>query len=92
MVPRAVGAAEAGDAPHTPLLPRDEPLDVLQRLDLVLRNIAELRGDVEELRGSLQRLAADILGQVRYPPCPRSPGCSAGRSPKISPSVVFQDI
>ncbi|KAK2520490.1 regulator of microtubule dynamics protein 3 [Columba livia] len=65
VVPRAVGAVEAGDAPHTPLLPRDEPLDVLQRLDLVLRNIAELRGDVEELRGSLQRLAADILGQVR---------------------------
>ncbi|XP_065695211.1 regulator of microtubule dynamics protein 3 [Patagioenas fasciata] len=65
VVPRVVGAVEAGDAPHTPLLPRDEPLDVLQRLDLVLRNISELRGDVEELRGSLQRLAAEILGQVR---------------------------
>ncbi|NWW97780.1 RMD3 protein, partial [Caloenas nicobarica] len=65
LVPRVVGAVEAGDAPHTPLLPRDEPLDVLQRLDLVLRNISELRGDVEELRGSLQRLAAEILGQVR---------------------------
>ncbi|NWQ81862.1 RMD3 protein, partial [Columbina picui] len=64
-VPRVVGAAEAGDAPHTPLLPRDEALDVLQRLDLVLRSISELRGDVEELRGSLQCLAAEILGQVR---------------------------
>ncbi|NXE16335.1 RMD3 protein, partial [Lophotis ruficrista] len=58
--------AEAGDgAVYTPLLAHGEQLDVLERLDFVLRNIAELRKEVEELRNSLQHLAAEIVGEVR---------------------------
>uniref|UniRef100_A0A8B9QR70 Regulator of microtubule dynamics protein 3 n=1 Tax=Anas platyrhynchos TaxID=8839 RepID=A0A8B9QR70_ANAPL len=39
--------------------------DVLDRLDFMLRNIAELRKEVEELRNSLQHLAGEIVGEVR---------------------------
>lgn len=62
---------EAGDgATHTALLTHGEQVDVLERLDFVLRNISELRKEVEELRNSLQHLAAEIIGEVRYRPCP----------------------
>ncbi|XP_010132510.1 PREDICTED: regulator of microtubule dynamics protein 3, partial [Buceros rhinoceros silvestris] len=65
-VARAPVAAEVGGAAeHTPLLTQDEQRDVLEHLDLVLRNVSELRREVEELRHSLQRLAADIVGEVR---------------------------
>ncbi|XP_074774388.1 regulator of microtubule dynamics protein 3 [Athene noctua] len=65
-VPRALVPVAAGDgAVHTPLLVRDEQGDVLERLDIVLRNIAELRKEVEELRNSLQHLAVEIVGEVR---------------------------
>ncbi|KAM9278472.1 regulator of microtubule dynamics protein 3 [Morus bassanus] len=58
--------AEAGDgATHTALLTHGEQVDVLERLDFVLRNISELRKEVEELRNSLQHLAAEIVGEVR---------------------------
>ncbi|KFQ78012.1 Regulator of microtubule dynamics protein 3, partial [Phoenicopterus ruber ruber] len=58
--------AEAGDAAVcAPLLTHDEQVDVLERLDFVLRNISELRREVEELRNSLQHLAAEIVGEVR---------------------------
>ncbi|XP_040985023.1 regulator of microtubule dynamics protein 3 isoform X3 [Aquila chrysaetos chrysaetos] len=57
---------EAGDgAMYAPLLTRDEQVDVLERLDFVLRNISELRKEVEELRSSLQHLAAEIIADVR---------------------------
>ena len=49
----------------TPLLTHGEQVDVLDRLDFVLTNISELRKEVEELRNSLQHLAADIVGEVR---------------------------
>ncbi|KAM9223579.1 regulator of microtubule dynamics protein 3 isoform 2-T2 [Leptosomus discolor] len=66
VVPGAPVPAEVGDgAVYTPLLTHDEPVDVLERLDFVLRNISELRKEVEELRSSLQRLAAEIVGEVR---------------------------
>ncbi|NWW88185.1 RMD3 protein, partial [Rhynochetos jubatus] len=65
-VPRVPVPIEAGDgAACTPLLAHAEPADVLERLDFVLRNISELRKEVEELRNSLQHLAAEIVGQVR---------------------------
>ncbi|NWQ94247.1 RMD3 protein, partial [Burhinus bistriatus] len=65
-VPRALVPAEAGDgAVHAPLLTQEEQADVLERLDFVLRNISELRKEVEELRNSLQHLAAEIVGEVR---------------------------
>ncbi|NXO49092.1 RMD3 protein, partial [Aramus guarauna] len=65
-VPGVPVPVEAGDgAMCTPLLPQDEQVDVLERLDFVLRNIAELRKEVEELRNSLQHLAAEIVGEVR---------------------------
>ncbi|NXG50366.1 RMD3 protein, partial [Psilopogon haemacephalus] len=49
----------------SPLLRQEEQADVLESLDFVLRNISELRREVEELRNSLQCLAADIVGEVR---------------------------
>ncbi|NWU47020.1 RMD3 protein, partial [Dromas ardeola] len=65
-VPRALVPVEAGDgAMYTALLPQEEQVDVLERLDFVLRNISELRKEVEELRSSLQHLAAEIVGEVR---------------------------
>lgn len=58
---------EAGDGVvYTPLLTQDEQVDVLDRLDFMLRNIAELRKEVEELRNSLQHLAGEIVGEVRW--------------------------
>ncbi|NWU69495.1 RMD3 protein, partial [Pterocles burchelli] len=66
VVPKAPILAEAGDAAtSTALLRHDTQVDVLERLDFVLRNISELRREVEELRNSLQRLAAEIVGEVR---------------------------
>ncbi|XP_075019768.1 regulator of microtubule dynamics protein 3 isoform X3 [Calonectris borealis] len=66
VVPRVPVPVEAGDAArYTPLLMHDEQVDVLERLDFVLRNISELRKEVEELRNSLQHLAAEIVGEVR---------------------------
>ncbi|NXU53259.1 RMD3 protein, partial [Turnix velox] len=57
---------EAGDgAAYSHPLMREEQMEVLERLDLVLKNISELKKEVEELRGSLQSLATDIVGQVR---------------------------
>lgn len=50
---------------YTLLLTQDEQVDVLDRLDFMLRNIAELRKEVEELRNSLQHLAGEIIGEVR---------------------------
>ncbi|NXC21418.1 RMD3 protein, partial [Corythaeola cristata] len=65
-VPRVGVPVEAGDAATCPpLLSQAGQVDVLERLDFVLRNIAELRREVEELRNSLQRLAAEIVGEVR---------------------------
>jgi len=58
---------------RAPLLGRDEQVAVLERLDFVLRSVAELRREVEELRSSLQLLAAEIVGEVRYRPCPSEP-------------------
>ncbi|KAM6394532.1 regulator of microtubule dynamics protein 3 isoform 1-T1 [Pluvialis apricaria] len=66
VVPRVLVPVEAGDgAVSTPLLVQEEQVDVLERLDFVLRNISELRKEVEELRNSLQHLAAEIVGEVR---------------------------
>ncbi|XP_056209152.1 regulator of microtubule dynamics protein 3 isoform X2 [Falco biarmicus] len=66
VVPRLPVPAEAEDGVmYAPLLRHDEQVDVLERLDFVVRNIAELRKEVEELRNSLQHLAAEIIGEVR---------------------------
>ncbi|XP_055669438.1 regulator of microtubule dynamics protein 3 isoform X2 [Falco peregrinus] len=66
VVPRLPVPAEAEDGVmYAPLLRYDEQVDVLERLDFVVRNIAELRKEVEELRNSLQHLAAEIVGEVR---------------------------
>ncbi|XP_075568020.1 regulator of microtubule dynamics protein 3 [Pelecanus crispus] len=66
VMPRVPVPVEAGDgAVYTPLLTHDVQVDVLERLDFVLRNISELRKEVEELRNSLQHLAAEIVGEVR---------------------------
>ncbi|XP_009706922.1 PREDICTED: regulator of microtubule dynamics protein 3, partial [Cariama cristata] len=65
-VPRVPVPVETGDrAVYTALLTHDEQVDVLERLDFVLRNISELRQEVEELRNSLQHLAAEIVSEVR---------------------------
>nr|XP_013800817.1 PREDICTED: regulator of microtubule dynamics protein 3 [Apteryx mantelli mantelli] len=65
-LPRRQLPVEAGDgAMYTPLLTHEEQVDVLDRLDFVLRNITELRQEVEELRNSLQHLAAEIVGEVK---------------------------
>ncbi|XP_040465417.1 regulator of microtubule dynamics protein 3 isoform X2 [Falco naumanni] len=66
VVPRLPVPAEAEDGVmYAPLLRHDEQVDVLERLDFVVRNIAELRKEVEELRNTLQHLAAEIVGEVR---------------------------
>ncbi|XP_033917416.1 regulator of microtubule dynamics protein 3 [Melopsittacus undulatus] len=63
---RALTPVEAGDgAVHRPLPGHEELLDVLEQLDFVVRNLSELRKEVEELRNSLQSLAADIVCEVR---------------------------
>ncbi|KAM4777964.1 regulator of microtubule dynamics protein 3 isoform 1-T1 [Cyanocitta cristata] len=65
-VPGALLPADAGDrAVPSPLLRQDEQLELLERLDFVVRNIMELRKEVEELRNSLQQLAVEIVGEVR---------------------------
>ncbi|XP_074853107.1 regulator of microtubule dynamics protein 3 isoform X2 [Carettochelys insculpta] len=57
---------EAGDGiTCTSLLTREEQVEVLNRLDFVLKNIMELRREVEELKNSLQSLAGEIIGEVR---------------------------
>uniref|UniRef100_A0A8D0G2M3 Regulator of microtubule dynamics protein 3 n=1 Tax=Sphenodon punctatus TaxID=8508 RepID=A0A8D0G2M3_SPHPU len=57
---------EAGDSiTYTSLLTREEQVEVLNRLDFMLKNLAELRQEVEELRKSLQGLAVEIVGEVR---------------------------
>ncbi|NWI86928.1 RMD3 protein, partial [Pitta sordida] len=64
--PRALVPAEVGDgAVPTPMLGQDEQLELLERLDFVVRNVVELRKEMEELRNSLQHLALQIVGEVR---------------------------
>ncbi|NXU64156.1 RMD3 protein, partial [Horornis vulcanius] len=65
-VPEALLPVSAGDGAVSSLLLRqDEQLEVLERLDFVVRNVVELRREVEELRNSLQHLAVEIVGEVR---------------------------
>ncbi|XP_063253944.1 regulator of microtubule dynamics protein 3 isoform X2 [Prinia subflava] len=65
-VPRALIPAGAGDgAVPSLLLRQDQQLEVLERLDFVVRNVLELRKEVEELRNSLRHLALEIVGEVR---------------------------
>ncbi|XP_059704596.1 regulator of microtubule dynamics protein 3 isoform X2 [Haemorhous mexicanus] len=59
------GDGADGAVPSPLLLRQDEQLEVLERLDFVVRNVAELRKEVEELRNSLQDLAVEIVGEVR---------------------------
>ncbi|XP_037017612.2 regulator of microtubule dynamics protein 3 isoform X1 [Artibeus jamaicensis] len=56
---------EAGDAAVLPSLPREGQEMVLDRLDFVLTSLVALRQEVEELRGSLQGLAGQIVGEFR---------------------------
>ncbi|XP_051633016.1 regulator of microtubule dynamics protein 3 isoform X2 [Manacus candei] len=64
--PGALVPAEVGDgATHAPLLGQEQQLELLERLDFVVRNLVELRKEVEELRNSLQHLAVEIVGEVR---------------------------
>ncbi|ELW48159.1 Regulator of microtubule dynamics protein 3 [Tupaia chinensis] len=56
---------EAGDAAVLPSLPQEGQEKVLDRLDFVLTSLVALRREVEELRSSLQRLAGEIVGEVR---------------------------
>ncbi|NXD70984.1 RMD3 protein, partial [Eolophus roseicapillus] len=70
-MPRALAPVEAGDgAVYRPFPVHDELVDVLEQLDFVVRNLSELRKEVEELRNSLQSLAAEIVCELRYGPCP----------------------
>ncbi|NWV82202.1 RMD3 protein, partial [Dasyornis broadbenti] len=65
-VPGALLPAAAGDgAVPSPVLRQDEQLQLLERLDFVVRSMVELRKEVEELRNSLQHLAVEIVGEVR---------------------------
>ncbi|NWU35787.1 RMD3 protein, partial [Hylia prasina] len=65
-VPEALLPVGAGDGAVSSLLLRqDKQLEVLERLDFVVRNVVELRKEVEELRNSLQHLAVEIVGDVR---------------------------
>ncbi|XP_050831276.1 regulator of microtubule dynamics protein 3 [Serinus canaria] len=59
------GDGADGAVPSPLLLRQDEQLEVLDRLDFVVRNVAELRKEVEDLRNSLQDLAVEIVGEVR---------------------------
>ncbi|XP_010217913.1 PREDICTED: regulator of microtubule dynamics protein 3 [Tinamus guttatus] len=64
-IPRRQLPMEAGDgAIYTPLVTHEEQ-QVLDRLDFVLRNFTELRQEVEELRNSLQCIAAEIVGEIK---------------------------
>ncbi|NWS48571.1 RMD3 protein, partial [Probosciger aterrimus] len=65
-MPRVLAPVEAGDgAVYRPFPIHDELVDVLEQLDFVVRNLSELRKEVEELRNSLQNLAAEIVCEVR---------------------------
>ncbi|XP_002196032.4 regulator of microtubule dynamics protein 3 isoform X1 [Taeniopygia guttata] len=65
-VPRALLLAGTSDgAVPSPLLRQEEQLELLERLDFVVRNVAELRKEVEAVRSSLQELAMEIVGEVR---------------------------
>ncbi|NWH91043.1 RMD3 protein, partial [Aegithalos caudatus] len=65
-VPSALLPVGAGDgAVSSVLLRQDDHLELLERLDFVVRNVVELRKEVEELRNSLQHLAVEIVGEVR---------------------------
>ncbi|XP_042543759.1 regulator of microtubule dynamics protein 3 isoform X1 [Dipodomys spectabilis] len=57
---------EAGDAAVLPSLPQEGQEKVLDRLDFVLTSLVALRREVEELRSSLQGLAGEIVGEVRW--------------------------
>ncbi|XP_036240306.1 LOW QUALITY PROTEIN: regulator of microtubule dynamics protein 3 [Molothrus ater] len=61
----AGGDGADGAVPSPLLLRQDEQLELLERLDFVVRNVAELRKEVEELRNSLQDLAVEIVDEVR---------------------------
>ncbi|RLV97170.1 hypothetical protein DV515_00012018 [Chloebia gouldiae] len=64
--PRALLLAGTSDgAVPSPLLRQEEQLELLERLDFVVRNVAELRKEVEAVRSSLQELAMEIVGEVR---------------------------
>ncbi|NXF54401.1 RMD3 protein, partial [Oceanites oceanicus] len=65
-VPRLPVLVKGEDsAVYAPPLVHATQVNVLERLDIALRNISELRREVEELRNSLQHLAAEIVGEVR---------------------------
>uniref|UniRef100_A0A8C3UU48 Regulator of microtubule dynamics 3 n=1 Tax=Catharus ustulatus TaxID=91951 RepID=A0A8C3UU48_CATUS len=65
-VPKALLPVAAGHAAlPSPLGRQNEQLEVMERLDFVLRNVVELKREVEELRNSLQHLAVEIVGEVR---------------------------
>ncbi|XP_041535187.1 regulator of microtubule dynamics protein 3 isoform X2 [Microtus oregoni] len=57
---------EAGDAAVLPSIPQEGQEKVLDRLDFVLTSLMALRREVEDLRSSLQGLAGEIVGAVRY--------------------------
>nr|XP_048315509.1 regulator of microtubule dynamics protein 3 isoform X2 [Myodes glareolus] len=57
---------EAGDAAALPRVPQGVQEKVLDRLDFVLTSLMALRREVEDLRSSLQGLAGEIVGEVRY--------------------------
>ncbi|XP_025896890.1 regulator of microtubule dynamics protein 3 [Nothoprocta perdicaria] len=64
-LPRRQLPMEAGDgAIYTPVLPPEEQ-QVLDRLDFILSNFAELRQEVQELRSTLQCLAAEIVAEIK---------------------------
>ncbi|XP_023971673.1 regulator of microtubule dynamics protein 3 isoform X2 [Physeter macrocephalus] len=63
--PLQAAPGEAGDAAVLPSLPREGQEEVLGRLEFVLTSLLALRGEVEELRRSLQGLAGQIVGEVR---------------------------
>ncbi|XP_060117332.1 regulator of microtubule dynamics protein 3 isoform X2 [Heteronotia binoei] len=65
-VPLRQGPIEGGDSNrYMSFLTREEQVEVLNRLDFVLKSLIELRHEVEELRNSLQGLAGEIVGEVR---------------------------
>ncbi|XP_036153339.1 regulator of microtubule dynamics protein 3 isoform X1 [Myotis myotis] len=63
--PLRAAPGEAGDAAVLPSLPPEGQEMVLDRLDFVLANLVALRREVEELRGGLQGLAGQIVGEFR---------------------------
>ncbi|KAM5235138.1 regulator of microtubule dynamics protein 3 [Ctenodactylus gundi] len=56
---------EAGDAGVLASPPQEGQEKMLDRLDFVLGSLVALRQEVEELRGSLQALAGQIVGEIR---------------------------